>query len=88
MVAGTAVWALAHLLANGNLADVLLFGAFLFWAVADFASARRRDRGRSPSPLVEARLSRDVLVLVVGFIVWNAFAWFAHAWLFGVAPLV
>ncbi len=86
MVAGTAVWAVAHLLTNGNLADVLLFGAFLCWAVADFAAARRRDRGRSPSPLVEARLSGDVWVLVAGFTAWNAFAWFAHAWLIGVAP--
>ncbi|MEF8750131.1 MAG: NnrU family protein [Candidatus Accumulibacter propinquus] len=80
------VWAVAHLLTNGNLADVLLFGAFLCWAVADFAAARRRDRGRSPSPLVEARLSGDVWVLVVGLTAWNAFAWFAHAWLIGVAP--
>ena len=44
MVAGVKVWAIAHLLSNGNLADLLLFGAFLLWAVADFRSARRRDR--------------------------------------------
>ena len=44
MVAGVKLWAFAHLLANGNLADVVLFGAFLAWAIADFVAARRRDR--------------------------------------------
>ena len=44
MVLGVKVWAFAHLLANGALASVLLFGAFLAWAIADFVAARRRDR--------------------------------------------
>lgn len=44
MVAGVKLWALAHLLANGKLAAVMLFGAFLIWAMLDFISARRRDR--------------------------------------------
>ena len=46
MVLGTKVWAFAHLLANGNLADVLLFGAFLVWAVLNFRAARQRDRAQ------------------------------------------
>lgn len=44
MVLGVKVWALAHLLCNGRLGDMLLFGAFLLWAIADFAACRRRDR--------------------------------------------
>jgi uncharacterized membrane protein len=44
MVLSVKVWALSHLLANGNLADVILFGAFLIWAVLNFKSARARDR--------------------------------------------
>ena len=44
MVAAVKIWAFAHLLANGTLADVVLFGAFLAWAVADYIAARRRDR--------------------------------------------
>lgn len=44
MVLGVKVWAFAHLLANGALASMILFGAFLAWAVADFVAARRRDR--------------------------------------------
>ena len=44
MVLSVKVWALSHLLANGNLADMLLFGAFLIWALLNFKSARVRDR--------------------------------------------
>lgn len=44
MVLGVKLWAFAHLLANGNLADVILFGSFLLWAVASFSAARKRDR--------------------------------------------
>ena len=44
MVIGVKVWAFAHLLANGNLADVVLFGAFLVWAALSFRAARGRDR--------------------------------------------
>jgi hypothetical protein len=44
MVLGVKVWAFAHLLANGNLADVVLFGSFLLWAALSFRAARGRDR--------------------------------------------
>ena len=46
MVLSVKVWALSHLLANGNLADLLLFGSFLIWAVLNFRSARARDRAQ------------------------------------------
>ena len=85
MVAGVKVWAIAHLLSNGNLADVLLFGAFLLWAVADFRSARQRDRAAGvsyrPGPA-----ARDGLVVAAGTGVWALFAGFAHLWLIGVRP--
>lgn len=44
MVAGVGLWALAHLLSNGRLGDLLLFGAFFVWATIDFRAARQRDR--------------------------------------------
>ncbi|HWL72394.1 MAG TPA: NnrU family protein, partial [Burkholderiaceae bacterium] len=44
MVAGVKVWAFAHLLANGSLADVILFGSFLAWAILNYSAAMRRDR--------------------------------------------
>ena len=85
MVAGVKIWALAHLLANGNLADVALFGAFLAWAVANFVSARRRDRiaGRS---YVAQGWPRDAAVAGIGLLVWAGFAFWGHAWLIGVKP--
>lgn len=85
MVAGVKLWALAHLLANGNLADVVLFGAFLVWAIVDFVSARRRDRiaGRS---YVAQGWSRDAAVAGIGLLAWAGFAFWGHVWLIGVKP--
>lgn len=85
MVAGVKLWALAHLLANGNLADVLLFGSFLAWAVADFISARRRDRiaGRTYPVCC---WTRDATVVAVGLLAWTLFALYGHRWLIGVSP--
>lgn len=85
MVAGVKLWALAHLMANGSLADMTLFGAFLAWAVADFISARRRDRtvGRT-YPVLGG--SRDAIAIGIGFGAWALFAFYGHAWLIGVEP--
>jgi uncharacterized membrane protein len=85
MVAGVKIWALAHLLANGNLSDAMLFGAFLVWAIADFVSARRRDRiaGRGYPPL---GWSRDAMVVAIGLVAWAGFALYGHVWLIGVKP--
>jgi uncharacterized membrane protein len=73
MVAGVKVWAFAHLLANGTLAGVVLFGAFLAWAVADFASARRRDR-RAGTVYPSGSLARDAVAAIVGLVAWAVFA--------------
>jgi len=85
MVAGVKLWAFAHLIANGRLGDLVLFGAFLAWAIADFVSARRRDRvaGRRPAP---GGMTGDVLTVTAGVVGWVAFAMFLHAWLIGVRP--
>jgi len=87
MIIGVKVWAAGHLLANGTLADALLFGAFLLWAVFDFRAARARDRvhGRIG---VRASLPADVATIVVGVALWWAFAFYLHGWLFGVRPFV
>jgi uncharacterized membrane protein len=85
MVVGTKVWAFAHLLANGRLADVVLFGAFLAWAVALYAASRRRDR-RLGVRYVAGPASRDAIAVAVGVAAWAAFAFWLHAWLFGVRP--
>jgi uncharacterized membrane protein len=82
MVLGVKVWALAHLLANHTLADAVLFGAFLVWAVLDFRSARRRV---APAA-VPVSAVRTGLTVVVGLIAWVAFAFWAHGAWIGVRP--
>lgn len=86
MVLGVKVWALAHLLSNGNLADVLLFGSFLLWAVLSFRAARQRDRALGITYRPGTAAGTGVAV-AVGAAAWLGFAWWAHAWLIGVAPL-
>ena len=85
MVVSVKIWAFAHLLANGKLADVLLFGAFLAWAVLDFSSARRRDRAAGTT-YPAGTLSATVITVVVGTFAWAAFAFALHGLLFGVRP--
>lgn len=85
MVAGVKVWALAHLLANGTLADVLLFGTFLAWAVLCFIAARRRDRVAGTS-YPAGPGSRTAITVVVGLAAWAVFAFALHRPLIGVAP--
>ena len=85
MVAGVKIWALAHLLANGSLADAILFGAFLVWAVASFASSRRRDRIAGRSYAAQG-WSRDAAVTGIGLAAWAGFAFWGHTWLIGVKP--
>ncbi len=86
MVLGVKVWALAHLLANGNLAHVLLFGSFLLWSIFDFSAARRRDRaGASSYP--PGRVGATVVVILAGLAVWLAFAFWLHGMLIGVRPM-
>ncbi len=77
-------WAVAHLLVNGTLADVLLFGSFLVWAVVDRISLQRR----APRPLPGAPESRgnDIIVVVVGLLLYLVFSFWAHDALLGVRP--
>ena len=85
MVLAIKVWAVAHLLANGNLADVLLFGSFLVWAVFSFRAARARDRAAA-TVYPPGTASGTAITVVVGIAVWVAFAFWAHGLLFGVRP--
>jgi uncharacterized membrane protein len=86
MVLGVKTWALAHLLANGNLADLLLFGAFLIWAVACFGAARRRDRAAG-TVYPPASGAGTAAAVAAGVVAWGLFAFWLHAPLIGVAPL-
>jgi len=86
MILGVKVWALAHLLANNTLADLLLFGSFLVWAVLSFRAARQRDRQQPPVRLASNGLATAATV-VVGVVAWAAFAFWGHLALIGVRPL-
>jgi len=85
MMAGVKIWALAHLIANGTLADVLLFGTFLAWAVLGFIAARRRDRAAGTT-YPAGPGSRTAIAVVVGLVAWAVFAFALHRPLIGVAP--
>ena len=86
MILGVKVWALAHLLANNTLADLLLFGSFLIWAMLSFRAARQRDRQQQPVQLASNGLATAATV-VVGVVAWAAFAFWGHLALIGVRPL-
>ena len=85
MLAGVKLWAFGHLLANGTPRDILLFGAFLFWAIADFAISRRRDRAACVVYPPGTALG-DVIAAIAGGGFWALFAFSLHQRWIGVAP--
>ncbi len=86
MVLGVKTWALAHLLANGNAAHVLLFGSFLVWAVWCFVASRRRDRAQGVV-YAAGNSQGTVTTVVVGVAAWAVFAFWLHGLLIGVRPM-
>ncbi|HEY9025854.1 MAG TPA: NnrU family protein [Burkholderiaceae bacterium] len=87
MILGVKTWAFAHLLANGALADVVLFGSFLAWAVLDFRAVRQRRRaGREPT-VAPAQRGRSAVTVIVGVLAWMLFAFHLHLPLIGVQPI-
>jgi uncharacterized membrane protein len=97
MVLSVKVWALAHLLANGNLADLLLFGTFLLWSVLVYKSSRARDRAQAllqdqasggsavAAPL--AKMSATIMAVVAGTLLWGGITFYLHTLVVGVSPL-
>lgn len=88
MLVAVKLWAFSHLLVNGDLPSVVLFGAFLVWAVVDRISVKRRERAGLAQPRAfVARWQADVATVLIGFIVYGLFVWKLHLWLVGVSPL-
>lgn len=103
MVLSVKVWALSHLLANGNLADLVLFGSFLIWAIFNFRSARARDRalllnlnvteeaaGESifdSESAHQPKLLSTIITLVGGIAIWALITFVLHAKIVGVSPM-
>ncbi|MDP2018023.1 NnrU family protein [Hydrogenophaga sp.] len=88
MLLAVKLWALAHLLANGTLADVLLFGGFLAWAVVDRISVKKRTAAGllRAGPVLPDSRANDAIALVGGLGIYVLFVVWAHAWLIGVRP--
>ncbi len=87
MLLAVKIWAVAHLLANGDTASVLLFGTFLIWAVFDLVSARRRERAGLAQPAIAGPLRNDAIAIVVGLALYAALVGGLHVWLFGAVPI-
>ena len=85
MVLSIKVWALAHLLANGTLAETVLFGSFLVWSIVLFAASRRRDR-REQTVYAAGTTGATAVTVVVGVVAWAVFAFWLHKALIGVSP--
>jgi uncharacterized membrane protein len=86
LLAAAKLWATAHLLSNGTLAAVFLFGSFLAWAVADRISLQRR----LPAPIQTLPASRfnDAIAVCGGIALYILFVWRLHLWLIGVQPVL
>ena len=85
MILGVKVWALAHLLSNGTLVDLILFGSFLIWAVLDFRSARKRPILVPEKTQISTKAT--VIAIASGVILWIVFIFGLHQYLIGVSPL-
>jgi uncharacterized membrane protein len=83
MLAGVKLWALAHLMANGDLGSLILFGAVLAWAVIDRISLKRRtDPGAPPIPVGGMR--NDVIAVFGGIALYAAVGWWFHPNVIGI----
>lgn len=84
--AGVKTWAFAHLLSNGHLGDIVLFGTFLVWAIVVFVAAQKRDRAAGVVyPVGPA--SSDVKTVLAGLVAWAVFGFWLHGLLIGVRPM-
>ena len=83
MLAGVKLWATAHLLANGDLGSIILFGAFLAWAVFDRISLKRRTDGGAP-PIPVGGVGNDAIAVGVGVVAYLALGFAFHPVVIGV----
>lgn len=87
MLAGLKLWALAHLLSNGDVASLLLFGSFLAYGIYDRISVKQRGAMGPLGTKQPGSILNDVLVVVIGVALYAALMYGGHEWLIGVAPL-
>jgi uncharacterized membrane protein len=84
MLASVKTWALAHLLSNGDLGSIILFGSFLAWGVYSRIAAKRRgDMGAAAKP-APAGWTGDIIVVVLGIAIYLALGFAFHPYVIGV----
>jgi uncharacterized membrane protein len=84
MLVGVKLWAFAHLLANGDLGGIMLFGGVLAWAVYDRISLKRRTDAPAPAVATGGGYRNDFIVVVVGTLVYFVLGFWFHPWVIGV----
>ena len=84
MLVGVKLWAFSHLLSNGDLGSVILFGSVLAWAVFDRIAVKRREAGGPAAFLAEGSTTNDILALAVGTLVYLALGYAFHPAIIGV----
>lgn len=87
MLLSVKIWAPAHLLVNGDLASILLFGGFLVWAIVDRIAVKKRVRAGLATEPAPGPVKWDVAAVLAGGLVYLAFLFYLHRLLFGVAPI-
>jgi uncharacterized membrane protein len=94
MILSVKVWALSHLLANGNLADLVLFGTFLLWSVLIFKKSRARDRAAAAAQTMDEQLqapkpkmTATLAAVVLGALLWASITFHLHALVVGISPM-
>ncbi len=83
MLIGIKTWAVAHLLVNGDVASVILFGSLLVWAIISVIGIKKRGG----EPPVASSAKPDLIAVVVGIVFWLVFAMWLHPWLIGVPAI-
>jgi len=87
MLAAIKIWALAHLIANGDLGSILLFGSFLAFAIYDRISVKKRGASGPFGGATSTSPINDVIVVVLGVAIYLALLFGGHQWLIGVSPM-
>lgn len=88
MLIAVKIWAFAHLISNGSLADVMVFGSFLVWSIVSFAVYRRRDRKAGVIRDFESGVQYDLAAFAFAMVSWFAIVFYLHQAIIGVSPLV
>lgn len=84
MLAGVKLWAFAHLISNGDLGSIVLFGSLLAWAVYARIAVKRREHTEPPAPVIVSGWRNDAAAVVVGVIIYLALGYVFHPLLIGV----